>query len=181
MSAAFGPRATRPENAWSRAWHPPPCANKPPPPSNTRLLSTPSLPVPPNTAPNRLVDQWQLAKNSTTPAPIPSQLCAGFPSLFCSPSELAPLGFQAPNGAGRNCTLARWLAPAACILPVPEQVAEPLVSEWERQSAPLRVSDESRRAFEDFLPYFQGEVADLGDTSLDQEVDLVKKLIATQA
>jgi Ca-activated chloride channel family protein len=51
------------------------------------------------------------------------------------------------------------------------------LSEWERQSTQLIVSDQYRKQFEIFLAYFQSEMAVLQDKDLEQEVKLLKKLI----
>ncbi|KAL6767183.1 CGL127B [Auxenochlorella protothecoides x Auxenochlorella symbiontica] len=126
-----------------------------------------------------LVDQWQVASNATGPLPIPPTLCPGFPTLFCPGPQLEPLSFLSSlSGQVRDCGLERWVAPRACIIPVPDVVIAPQLGEWERQSSPLKITADARRAFQDFLPYFQAEAAALADTSLDQEVAVLEQLIA---
>ncbi|KAL6768382.1 CGL127B [Auxenochlorella protothecoides x Auxenochlorella symbiontica] len=126
-----------------------------------------------------LVDQWQVASNATGPLPIPPTLCPGFPTLFCPGPQLEPLSFLASlSGQVRDCGLERWVAPRACIIPVPDVVIAPRLGEWERQSSPLKISADARRAFQEFLPYFQAEAAALADASLDQEVAVLEQLIA---
>jgi Ca-activated chloride channel family protein len=57
-----------------------------------------------------------------------------------------------------------------------EKNAEKL-SEWERQSTKLIVSDQYRKQFQIFLTYFQSEMEILQDKDLEQEVKILKKLI----
>lgn len=120
-----------------------------------------------------------MASNATGPLPIPPTLCPGFPTLFCPGPQLEPLSFLASlSGQVRDCGLERWVAPRACIIPVPDVVIAPRLGEWERQSSPLKISADARRAFQEFLPYFQAEAAALADASLDQEVAVLEQLIA---
>ncbi|CAF1259356.1 unnamed protein product [Didymodactylos carnosus] len=51
------------------------------------------------------------------------------------------------------------------------------LSEWERQSSPLVVSDIYQQLFKKFLDYFQTEMLEVNDPDLKQEVDLLKLLI----
>ena len=51
------------------------------------------------------------------------------------------------------------------------------LSEWERQSTALVVSDQSREMFKEFLHHFQTEMEALNDKDLEQEVKLLKTLI----
>ncbi|CAF3295024.1 unnamed protein product [Rotaria sp. Silwood2] len=57
-----------------------------------------------------------------------------------------------------------------------EQNAENL-SDWERQSTKLSVSNEYRKQFKTFLVYFESEMAMLHDADLEQEVKILKKII----
>jgi Ca-activated chloride channel family protein len=57
-----------------------------------------------------------------------------------------------------------------------ERNAEKL-SEWERQSTQLIVSNQYREQFKTFLPYFQSEMAVLNDKDLEAEIKILKKLI----
>ncbi len=53
-----------------------------------------------------------------------------------------------------------------------------LQGRWERQSEKLAVNAEAKEAFKEFIPYFEGEMKYIGDFSLSQEVDILKKLAA---
>jgi Ca-activated chloride channel family protein len=46
-------------------------------------------------------------------------------------------------------------------------------SQWERQSLPLTVSNQYERLFTDFAEYFDDEMRDIGDFSLEQELDVL--------
>lgn len=48
---------------------------------------------------------------------------------------------------------------------------------WERQSLPLMVSRQYSILFEDFSDYFAYEMDEIGDTTLDQELDILDSLI----
>lgn len=54
----------------------------------------------------------------------------------------------------------------------------PLQGRWERQSQKLAVGGEARDAFKDFIPYFQAEMQHIGDSTLQQELDILQKLTA---
>lgn len=51
-----------------------------------------------------------------------------------------------------------------------------ILGQWERQSIELFVSTEYKKLFTDFLSYFETEKEKLGDTSLDQEIEILKIL-----
>jgi Ca-activated chloride channel family protein len=51
------------------------------------------------------------------------------------------------------------------------------LSEWERQSTKLTISNQYRKQFKIFLTYFQSEMEILHDKDLEQEVKILKKLI----
>ncbi len=53
---------------------------------------------------------------------------------------------------------------------------EPGLSQWERQSLPLTVSEPYRRIFRDFSQYFEKEMRAIGDYALDQEIEILNKL-----
>ncbi len=57
-----------------------------------------------------------------------------------------------------------------------ERNAEKL-SEWERQSTQLIVSNQYREQFKTFLAYFRSEMAVLNDKDLEAEIKILKKLI----
>tara|TARA_Y100000310_G_scaffold151291_1_gene150887 strand:+ start:24379 stop:26115 length:1737 start_codon:yes stop_codon:yes gene_type:complete len=50
------------------------------------------------------------------------------------------------------------------------------LSRWERQSTQLTVSESYNKLFEEFRIYFEQEMGEIGDSSLQQEVDILKKL-----
>ncbi|CAF4243400.1 unnamed protein product [Rotaria sp. Silwood2] len=57
-----------------------------------------------------------------------------------------------------------------------ETTAENL-SDWERQSTKLTVSNQYRKQFKIFLAYFESEMAMVNDKDLEQEIKTLKKLI----
>lgn len=122
---------------------------------------------------NWLLDEWS-AINATANSTIliPAELCGPFPDLFCPsrPFQVEPL-YQ-------GCTLEQWLLPGECILPVPAPVLVPLLGRWERQSQNLTSSASAKQAIREFLPYLESEMRALGDTSLQQEVDTLNKILA---
>jgi len=48
---------------------------------------------------------------------------------------------------------------------------------WERQSLPLLVSREYRSLFEEFSDYFATEMDEIGDSTLEQELDILESLL----
>ncbi len=48
---------------------------------------------------------------------------------------------------------------------------------WERQSIPLQVSDAYEDLFKEFKIYFEEEMSAIGDETLEQEIDIMEKLI----
>ncbi|MGA1864047.1 MAG: vWA domain-containing protein [bacterium] len=52
-----------------------------------------------------------------------------------------------------------------------------VLGEWERQSVALQVSEEYKQLFSEFKPYFEAEMAAIGDEDLAQEVEVLDKLI----
>lgn len=127
--------------------------------------------------PRRLLDEWQRVeerKGDDRPiAVLPRPLCAAYPRLYC-PLPVEAYGLR-PVGDG--CVLeAGWLLPDACLLPPPVVVLTPLLGRWERTSEKLAVGNEAQAAFEEFLPYFEGEAGRLQDPTLSQEVDILKRL-----
>ena len=59
--------------------------------------------------------------------------------------------------------------------PVPLSVPVDL-GQWERQSVNLQVSQSYKQLFTQFKTYFESEMAAVGDATLSQEVDVLKKL-----
>lgn len=109
------------------------------------------------------------------PILIPPPLCPSLPSLYC-PVPVELYGWRpTPDG----CVLeAGWLRPSACLLPPPWPVLQPLLGRWERRSQKLAVGAEAQAAMEEFLPYFKQEMVAVGDSTLQQEVDILDKLVA---
>ncbi|MGW8168977.1 MAG: vWA domain-containing protein [Sulfurovaceae bacterium] len=56
-----------------------------------------------------------------------------------------------------------------------------MISEWERASCPLKVSDGYKKLFSVFAKYYEGQMKTLKDDSLNMELDIVKQLINTKA
>jgi len=52
----------------------------------------------------------------------------------------------------------------------------PPLGEWERQSLPLMVSREYRSLFQEFSDYFADEMDEIGDSTLEQELDILESL-----
>jgi Ca-activated chloride channel family protein len=59
---------------------------------------------------------------------------------------------------------------------VPDEPVELELGRWERQSIPLQVSDEYGKLFSEFTDYFEVEMANVGDPTLSQDIDVLKKL-----
>jgi Ca-activated chloride channel family protein len=51
-----------------------------------------------------------------------------------------------------------------------------ILSKWEQESKPLKVSQEYKELFLEFIPYFEGEMNAIGDNTLIQEIEILKKL-----
>ena len=62
-------------------------------------------------------------------------------------------------------------------IPLPPN--EPTVRQWQRYSIPLSVSEEYKTLFRTFSSYFEVEAKEIGDSSLEKELDLLKHLIET--
>lgn len=56
-------------------------------------------------------------------------------------------------------------------------ICERELGEWERQSVPLHVSEDYRKLFETFRGYFVQEMEEIGDETLEQELEILDKLI----
>ncbi len=56
-----------------------------------------------------------------------------------------------------------------------------MISEWERASCPVKVSDGYKKLFSIFAKYYEGQMKTLKDDSLNIELDIVKQLINTKA
>ncbi len=145
---------------------------------------------------NWLIDEWKqidTTEGTTNKRRIviPSTLCQVFPSDYC-PDLYSNGSSGGGGGAGEvkdpyavtsvgsnGCELQTWINPHACILPTPVPVVIQL-GQWERQSVDLKnhVTANAQQALQEFLPYMQSEIKALGDDSLNQEVDIIKKILA---
>jgi Ca-activated chloride channel family protein len=54
--------------------------------------------------------------------------------------------------------------------------SDPYLSQWERQSLPLTVSDLYKKIFRTFSEYFEQEMDAIGDNTLEQELDILQTL-----
>ena len=63
-------------------------------------------------------------------------------------------------------------------IPVPIEREYSQLGEWERQSMPLQVSDSYKSVFKDFKTYFESEMNAINDTTLQQEVNTLTKLLS---
>jgi Ca-activated chloride channel family protein len=123
-----------------------------------------------------LLDQWKLAEPRQDPIVIPADYCAWFPQWYCP----VPVDTWGLRSVDKGCVLDSWLVPAGCVLPPPPPVWPPLLGRWERQSQPLAVNKNARQAISDFLPYFEKAMDAVNDPDMQQEVDLMNKLVATK-
>ncbi|KAL4458688.1 hypothetical protein ABPG75_013553 [Micractinium tetrahymenae] len=122
-----------------------------------------------------LVDQWKTVNQNKTVV-VNATLCSAFPSEYC-PSVDAAKAYGVASAPGGACELRSWLEPGACLLPVPVPVVVQL-GQWERQSHKLEVLPQAKSAFSTFLPYLRSEMAAVQDPGLQQEVDVLNKLIS---
>lgn len=60
---------------------------------------------------------------------------------------------------------------------LPPDINRAGLGRWERQSIPLRVSNEYKYLFSKFLKHFELELKEIEDESLKREIDILKKLI----
>ncbi|GAB4821980.1 hypothetical protein N2152v2_009026 [Parachlorella kessleri] len=126
---------------------------------------------------NWLIDQWGMTDHDAGHSlVIPAGTCALFPSEFCNPQFEERFGLER-NATTGVCEMASWLVPGACILPTPVDVTIQL-GKWERTSEKLVVNDSAKQAIRDFLPYMQSEIVELGDASMEQEVQTMLKLLS---
>jgi len=51
-----------------------------------------------------------------------------------------------------------------------------VLGRWERQSTKLRVSDEYKKLFAEFTPYFEREMTTIGDQTMSKELDILRTL-----
>jgi len=59
---------------------------------------------------------------------------------------------------------------------IPPCMPDPILGQWERQSDPLKVSNHYEEIFSDFSKYFDSEMKEIGDGSLDKEYNILVKL-----
>lgn len=148
-----------------------------------------------------LIDEWRTLGNSDNDRKrvvVPADLCRVFPSQYCpdlyngsgsGSSGAASTGsietdpYQVTSlGTSSGCELQRWLTPKGCILPTPVPVVTEL-GQWERQSVDLEnhVYGDVQQALKEFLLYMESEREAVGDESLKQEVDIIKKILDAAA
>lgn len=82
------------------------------------------------------------------------------PDITCPPIIMYETGIRCPE--------------MRCLPPMPPMC--PILNEWERQSIPLYVSNHYKKVFSVFGEYFSNEMTAIGDKTLQQELDLLKKL-----
>lgn len=63
------------------------------------------------------------------------------------------------------------------LCPPPPIEITPLLGQWERQSIDLRVSDKYKEMFGDFKSYMEEEIEAIGDPEMEQEIEILDKLI----
>lgn len=125
---------------------------------------------------NWLIDEWRrIGGYANKTVVIPGALCGVFPDEYCKSVDAATT--YDVQSAGNGCIIDNFLVPDACILPTPVLLQVQL-GQWERQSEKLRISNESRVALNEFLPYFKAEVAALNDPELQQEIDILELILA---
>ncbi|MBS3122389.1 VWA domain-containing protein [Candidatus Woesearchaeota archaeon] len=60
---------------------------------------------------------------------------------------------------------------------IPPDFEEPQLGKWERQSIPLKVSQEYKDLIKEFKIYFESEMNVIGDNTLSKEINVMNKLI----
>jgi Ca-activated chloride channel family protein len=83
------------------------------------------------------------------------------PEMPCPPIIIYETGIRCPE--------------YRCFPPMPPR-CEIRLGEWERQSVELTVDRDYRKIFRDFAVYFEKEMKDIGDATLQQELDILDKL-----
>lgn len=75
-------------------------------------------------------------------------------------------------------TTTSWTTSDPCLrCPIPLPPVEPELGQWERQSIELKVSAEYQEIFLAFKEYFESEITEIEDNTLEQETDILYKLI----
>ncbi|EFN56934.1 hypothetical protein CHLNCDRAFT_143466 [Chlorella variabilis] len=111
-----------------------------------------------------LVDEWAAVKSPRPPGNDGWNAGAGPRRLRPGCPLLPPDGLARKEAAGEpeRPTMPAWMQ----------------LGQWERQSQALRVGPEARAALCQLLSFFRAEVAALGDSDMQQEVELLQKLVA---
>eukprot|EP01025_Chloroclados_australasicus_P027868 TRINITY_DN2757_c0_g1_i5.p1 TRINITY_DN2757_c0_g1~~TRINITY_DN2757_c0_g1_i5.p1 ORF type:complete len:739 (+),score=77.94 TRINITY_DN2757_c0_g1_i5:109-2217(+) len=78
---------------------------------------------------------------------------------------------------GDKCEIINWCLPVGPILPVYDFIIVENMHYWERTSMPLTVTQEQGDAFNKFLPYLQSSIEELGDSTMQQESEILSQLI----
>eukprot|EP01024_Parvocaulis_polyphysoides_P008774 TRINITY_DN1262_c0_g1_i4.p1 TRINITY_DN1262_c0_g1~~TRINITY_DN1262_c0_g1_i4.p1 ORF type:complete len:300 (+),score=67.22 TRINITY_DN1262_c0_g1_i4:128-901(+) len=76
-----------------------------------------------------------------------------------------------------GCDVPVWIESDREILPVFEAIFERNLGRWERTSLPLKVMQKQGEVFVEFLRYLEETMMTLEDETLEQEVDVLSKLI----
>lgn len=125
-----------------------------------------------------VLDSWLLPDACILPPPWPVMM----PLLVQQRGAVAKsMRMRTASSAMLGALIYRSLVNAASpavSLPTAPLPADSPQGRWERQSQKLAVSAEAKEAFNKFIPYFEGEAKYIGDTTLLQEVDILKKLAA---
>eukprot|EP01025_Chloroclados_australasicus_P018433 TRINITY_DN1966_c0_g1_i2.p1 TRINITY_DN1966_c0_g1~~TRINITY_DN1966_c0_g1_i2.p1 ORF type:complete len:679 (+),score=72.83 TRINITY_DN1966_c0_g1_i2:110-2146(+) len=105
-------------------------------------------------------------RNSAGVSDIPEPFCQYYPD-------------KRIQSTGSGCVVKgnNWVLPEARILPVYEQFIQANLGVWERQSLPLTVSDQQKQVFQEFVTYLEATKTDVGDDTLDQELEMLNLLI----
>ncbi|PSC67450.1 Cell surface [Micractinium conductrix] len=90
-----------------------------------------------------------------------------------APNAPAPLPFATPPGGPRRLRPGCPLRPP-CLPPPPDRT----LGRWEREARPLTVNPDARAALVQLGSWLEGEVAAVGDASMQQEVALLRRLAA---
>eukprot|EP01024_Parvocaulis_polyphysoides_P014479 TRINITY_DN159_c1_g1_i5.p1 TRINITY_DN159_c1_g1~~TRINITY_DN159_c1_g1_i5.p1 ORF type:complete len:343 (+),score=70.29 TRINITY_DN159_c1_g1_i5:53-1030(+) len=113
-----------------------------------------------------LIDQRESVNEDETEDPII------VPPIFC---DYYPLERKIALEDG--CNVPIWVQAEKRILPVFDIIINENLGRWERTSLPLKVNKEQGMVFAEFLGYMNETIAELQDEDLEQEVDILQKLI----
>eukprot|EP01023_Acetabularia_acetabulum_P011521 TRINITY_DN1532_c0_g1_i7.p1 TRINITY_DN1532_c0_g1~~TRINITY_DN1532_c0_g1_i7.p1 ORF type:complete len:816 (+),score=143.36 TRINITY_DN1532_c0_g1_i7:96-2543(+) len=103
------------------------------------------------------------------------------PPIFCNYLPLPRKIEMEKSSVGIPCRVPVWVEPGSIILPVFDVIINDNLGRWERTSSPLKVNQKQGQAFSEFLIYMDDTILSLQDENLQQEVDILKKLISISA